>query len=77
VSTFSRRRLLRVAFVALAAAPLGACGKRGALQAPYTPEEEALEARRAAGDTTAPRPKARKATPIKGPLKETPFDFLL
>lgn len=77
MTDLSRRRLLRFALAGAAAAPLAACGKRGALQAPYTPEEKELEARRAAGDTTAPRPKARKATPIKGPLKETPLDFLL
>jgi predicted small lipoprotein YifL len=77
VTDLFRRRFLRLVLVGAAAAPLAACGKRGALQQPYTPEEKELEARRAAGDPTAPRPKPRKAEPIKGPMKETPLDFLL
>lgn len=77
MTDLSRRRLLRFSLVGLAASPLAACGKRGALQAPLTAEEEANEARRAAGDPTAPRRRERKAGPVPAPRKDTPFDFLL
>lgn len=77
VTDLSRRRLLRLALAGASALSLAACGKRGALQAPPTEEENANEARRAAGDPTAPRPKQRKAGPIPSPRKDTPFDFLL
>lgn len=76
MTEFSRRRLLRLAAASAAAVPLAACGKRGALEAPYTEEEKANEARRAAGDTSAPRRKSRK-TAIPSPRKDTPFDILL
>ena len=76
MTDLSRRRLLRLALIGAAAAPLAGCGKRGALEAPPTEEEKANEARRAAGDTTAPRRK-RRAGPIPSPRKDTPFDILL
>lgn len=76
MTDLSRRRLLRVALAGGAALTLSACGKRGALEAPPTEEEKANEARRAAGDTTAPKRK-RRAGPIPSPRKDTMFDFLL
>jgi predicted small lipoprotein YifL len=72
----ARRKLLRLALAGAAILPLAACGKRGALEAPYTEEEKANEARRAAGDLTAPRRKPRRG-PIPPPRGDTPFDFLL
>ena len=71
-----RRKVLRLALAGAAVLPLAACGKRGALEAPYTEEEKANEARRAAGDATAPRRRPRRG-PIPPPRGDTPFDFLL
>lgn len=76
MTELSRRRLLRLAAASALALSLAACGKRGALEAPLTEEEKANEARRAAGDTTAPRRK-RRAGPVPSPRKDTPFDILL
>ena len=76
MTDLSRRRLSRLALGALIGLPLAACGKRGALEAPLTEEEKANEARRAAGDMSAPR-RRRRAGPIPAPRKDTPFDFLL
>ena len=75
MTDLTRRTLFRLALGAGLAVSLAACGKRGALEAPYTPEEEAAEARRASDPTAGP-PKRRDST-IHPPRRDTPFDFLL